>query len=189
MQNKKSALIVLDFLKLCSLGLVVFLVLVQIALIFLPRFGIEFYTISSNSMSPSLKIDDVVCIKRKDVEVGDIITFKQNFFGTLTHRVISIREANGKIYYLCAGDNSKLSYEIESQTWQERVEHFNNLKDEQAFAECENVVEENSRVGVVVLNFAGLNKILKNRFLILTILVLIVLYKPFYVPKYKIKNR
>lgn len=70
-----------------------------------PPFGL--YTIISPSMTPKIKVYDVVFVKKvktDDLKVNDIITFysTDTFFGTtpLTHRIVEILEVPdvGKMY-------------------------------------------------------------------------------------------
>jgi len=75
-----------------------------------PKFAL--YTIISPSMTPNIKVYDVVVDtkveKPEDIKVNDIITFNSSIpelkGGTITHRVISIKNDNGKYYYQTKGD-------------------------------------------------------------------------------------
>ena len=74
---------------------------------------LAFYTIISPSMFPTLRVNDVILIRRvdnpSDIEVGDIITFistNENSLGiTVTHRVTGISTADG-IGFITTGDNN-----------------------------------------------------------------------------------
>jgi signal peptidase len=75
-----------------------------------PQFSL--YTIVSPSMVPNIKVYDVVLDTKvsnpEDIKVNDVITFNSDIpelkGGTITHRVISIKEEDGKYYYQTKGD-------------------------------------------------------------------------------------
>lgn len=71
------------------------------------------YVITTNSMEPELKKDDVVIIKKakeKNLKQGDIITFKQNG-ETITHRIVEIEEIEEGKLYITKGDNNNVQDE------------------------------------------------------------------------------
>lgn len=81
-------------------------------------FGCEAYIIKTNSMEPSIENGDVVITKKvpeEKIQVGDIITFKQDA-DIITHRISRIEEENEK-KYITKGDNnnvedsSKITYQ------------------------------------------------------------------------------
>jgi len=80
-----------------------------------PPFSI--YTIISNSMVPKIKVYDVIVNATvddpKEIEVGDVITFKSTSPMTtgmiITHRVVEIRVINGEYQYVTKGDNNLIS--------------------------------------------------------------------------------
>ena len=75
-----------------------------------PPFSI--YTIVSASMTPKIKVYDVIINKRVksplDIKVGDIITFRSTsaftYDMTITHRVMDIQIVNGEYEYITKGD-------------------------------------------------------------------------------------
>lgn len=72
-------------------------------------FGCEAYIIKTNSMEPSIKNGDVIITKKvpeEKIQVGDIITFKQDA-DIITHRISRIEEENGK-KYITKGDNNNI---------------------------------------------------------------------------------
>ena len=72
-------------------------------------FGCEAYIIKTNSMEPSIKNGDVVITKKvpeEKIQVGDIITFKQDA-DIITHRISRIEEENEK-KYITKGDNNNI---------------------------------------------------------------------------------
>ena len=73
-------------------------------------FGYKSYQISTNSMSPSINIGDVIVVKNVEVEqinIGDIITFQKNG-EKITHRVSDIQKTEEGISYITKGDNNNL---------------------------------------------------------------------------------
>lgn len=71
------------------------------------------YVITTNSMEPELKKDDVVVIKKAKVDnlkQGDIITFKQNG-ETITHRIVQIDDIEDGKLYITKGDNNNVQDE------------------------------------------------------------------------------
>ena len=82
-----------------------------------PPFSI--YTIVSASMTPKIKVYDVIInVKAKgpsDINVGDIITFKSTsaftYDMTITHRVIDVQIVNGEYEYITKGDFNEINYE------------------------------------------------------------------------------
>lgn len=71
------------------------------------------YVITTNSMEPELKKDDVVVIKKAkadNLKQGDIITFKQNG-ETITHRIVQIDDIEDGKLYMTKGDNNNVQDE------------------------------------------------------------------------------
>lgn len=71
------------------------------------------YVITTNSMEPELKKDDVVVIKKAkadNLKQGDIITFKQNG-ETITHRIVQIDDIEEGKLYITKGDNNNVQDE------------------------------------------------------------------------------
>ena len=73
------------------------------------------YIIVSESMLPSIKVNDAIFIKHcseEDLKVGDIITFSsQNSYHGLvvTHRIVSKNYKDGKILFETKGDNNSIN--------------------------------------------------------------------------------
>lgn len=70
-------------------------------------FGYKSYIIKTNSMEPTININDVVITKKvekQDIKKGDVITFLQNE-EVITHRITQINE-NGE--YSTKGDNNNI---------------------------------------------------------------------------------
>ena len=72
------------------------------------------YVIVSGSMEPIIKIKDAVLIKRVDpdkIKKGDVVTYRsmdEMYYGILiTHRVIDIKEENGKKVFITKGDHNE----------------------------------------------------------------------------------
>ena len=78
-----------------------------------PSFYIyEAYLITTNSMEPELKKDDIIIIKKckeEELKVGDIVTFKRDG-EVITHRIVEIdKNDNTGIQYLTKGDNNNVA--------------------------------------------------------------------------------
>lgn len=89
------------------LGLLfVFLILVPIL-----QGNLHFLTVLSESMSPNINMGSVVIVasaQPKEIQIGDIITFKQSTVTDpercVTHRVINITKENDTIQFQTKGD-------------------------------------------------------------------------------------
>lgn len=71
------------------------------------------YVITTNSMEPELKKDDVVVIKKAkadNLKQGDIVTFRQNG-ETITHRIVQIDDIEDGKLYITKGDNNNVQDE------------------------------------------------------------------------------
>ncbi len=71
-------------------------------------FGYKTYVIVSGSMEPSLKIGDIVIVKKvseNELNVDDIISFRQGQ-NVVTHRISQIRNEYGEKVYITKGDNN-----------------------------------------------------------------------------------
>lgn len=72
---------------------------------------INFYTILTQSMYPTIKAGDIVITYKEDLNkynVGDVITFisEKNGSITVTHRIQEVFEVNGSYSYKTKGDNN-----------------------------------------------------------------------------------
>lgn len=76
-------------------------------------FGVRPYVVSGYSMKPTFVAGDLVIITRvdpADVQVGDVIQFRRaNSY--IVHRVIEIREENGRRVFITQGDNNNVADE------------------------------------------------------------------------------
>lgn len=73
-------------------------------------FGYKSYIIRTNSMEPTVKIGDVVIVKKvkeQDIKSGDVITFLQDG-EVITHRIIKIDDSEGIARYITKGDNNNV---------------------------------------------------------------------------------
>lgn len=76
-------------------------------------FGITILKVSSNSMMPTFKKDDIIIVKKeKDYEKGDIITYKLENNYLVTHRIIEKYEN----VFITKGDNNNTKDEKEVKT-------------------------------------------------------------------------
>lgn len=71
---------------------------------------LNFYTILTTSMVPTIDAGDIVVTYKNDNNIyneGDIITFvRTGSSTTITHRVIEVSELNGERYYKTQGDHN-----------------------------------------------------------------------------------
>jgi len=78
----------------------------------LPSFlNIDVYTISSDSMSPKLKTDDIIVVKKgyknEEFKPGNIITFKRKDGELITHRISKVILSDMQKAYKTKGDNNE----------------------------------------------------------------------------------
>ncbi|MFC4541922.1 signal peptidase I [Halosolutus amylolyticus] len=72
--------------------------------------GDDVYIVTSDSMQPTIESGDVIITQEVDpdaIESGDVVTFQDGSGtdgGTLTHRVVEVREENGERYFRTKGD-------------------------------------------------------------------------------------
>lgn len=72
--------------------------------------GIYMFTIVSESMEPTLEVNDVVIVRKcaiSQLREGDIITFEQNE-KIISHRILNVTKDNGTIKFRTKGDNNKI---------------------------------------------------------------------------------
>ena len=77
--------------------------------------NIYIFQVVSESMMPEYKIGDIIVTKKVNpvsLEVGDDVTYVASAEGingiTITHRIISKREDNGKLYFITQGINNAI---------------------------------------------------------------------------------
>ena len=73
-------------------------------------FGIYMFNIVSESMEPTLEINDVVVVQRcepSQLQKKDIITFQQDN-RIISHRIMDITKENGTIKFKTKGDNNDI---------------------------------------------------------------------------------
>jgi signal peptidase len=72
--------------------------------------GYQSYVIYGSSMEPTIKLGSLVVaepVKVDDLQVGDIIVFRNDGNGTtVTHRIVAIREEDGRRFFETKGDAS-----------------------------------------------------------------------------------
>ncbi len=116
-------------------------------------FNIELYTVISESMSPRLKINDIVIVKKgyeiESYKKGNIITFIRDN-EVITHRIDRVISADMRPAFITKGDNNKV--------------------------EDEEIVKYENIVGKVVLTMpkiGALVNLLKNKLFFVSILCLL----------------
>ena len=72
------------------------------------NYNYKAYVITTKSMEPEIKKDDVIIIKKckeSELNIGDIITFKANG-EIITHRIVGVDENGEEKKYITKGDNN-----------------------------------------------------------------------------------
>ncbi len=155
-----------------------FAILIFIILVYLIYVccGYNFFEIASDSMTPTLKIGDIIAVKNDEISIGDIITFKDNIFGSITHRVVDIVDYDGQTYYLCIGDNNLQSLGFSS--WQEATTYLQSLSFAEATNIVDNVVEQFNIIGKIDFKLNMVCNLIKFLFnyKIYIFLILLLLY-------------
>ena len=145
--------IVLFMIMLFSL----FLILVELGNSYeVPSFlNIDIYTITSDSMSPKLKTNDIIIVKKgnqnEDYKVGNIITFNRKG-EIISHRISKILIAENQKAYKTKGDN--------------------NVTEDEEIVNYKDII---GRVIYVMPNLGNLMKILKNQFFFAGCIVVLIL--------------
>lgn len=110
-QKIKKVLHILLYIFLIQMILFsVFLIIVELGNSYeLPSFlNIDLYVVESNSMSPRIKKDDIVIVKKgyenERYKVGNIITFKRKNGEVITHRIKKIVLSDMQRSYVTRGD-------------------------------------------------------------------------------------
>ncbi len=79
--------------------------------------GYQSYVIYGSSMEPTIKLGSLVVAKpvaTEELEVGDIIVFRSDGNGTtVTHRIVAIRDEDGRRFFETKGDASNGTDPIE----------------------------------------------------------------------------
>ena len=73
-------------------------------------FGYKSYVIKTNSMEPTININDVVInkeVEKNEINVGDVITFLHNG-EVITHRITKIDNDGDEVHYTTKGDNNNI---------------------------------------------------------------------------------
>lgn len=157
-----------------------FLIFFIILLILFSIFNLKIFEIYGDSEKPFLENGDIVLIqKRKNYNVGDIITFKYNFSFDVTHRLIYIYNSENIVKYICFGDNNSFQYG-ERIDWYNYSYYIENLINEGYTLEqieklCSNIeiINFSQIQGVVVLKIKNGVKIF-NFFKIIAIILIII---------------
>ena len=81
----------------------------------IPRvWGISVFNIVSESMEPTINVNDLIVIKKsegEEIKKGDIITYKKKDGTIVSHRVVRIKKENGQNVYTTKGDNNNVEDE------------------------------------------------------------------------------
>lgn len=106
MQSKAKP--ILSFISTFVVTVIVF---IAVALLAAKLFGLQGFTVESNSMAPAYPVDSFIFVKETDpgeIQAGDVVTYVFNENGLLvTHRVISVDTANQT--FVTKGDNNNVA--------------------------------------------------------------------------------
>lgn len=100
--------------KYIMLNILIILFIINLILSFEENthiFGIYMFNIVSESMEPTLEVNDVVVVKKcepEQLQKGDIITFGQEE-RTISHRIVDIAKTQNIIKFETKGDNNQIS--------------------------------------------------------------------------------
>jgi signal peptidase len=109
----KNKRVTKNIFKYIILGILIILFIINLILSFEENthiFGIYMFNIVSESMEPTLKINDVVVVKKCEatqLQKGDIITFQQDG-RTISHRILDITKDKNIIKFRTKGDNNEI---------------------------------------------------------------------------------
>lgn len=111
---KKALIIVLYLMLIPTIIFSLFLIVVELgnSKEVPSSFNIEIYTISSESMSPRLNVNDIIVVKKgyknDNYKIGNIITFRNSKDEVITHRIDKIANIGGERAYITKGDNNEI---------------------------------------------------------------------------------
>ena len=94
-------------IKRAAVAYLIFLVLFTSLLLIPPLFGWNIHSATGNSMSPAMKAGSLVVtvpIEAQDIELGDIIAFRNSEGETVIHRVIDKYYLGNVCYFRTKGD-------------------------------------------------------------------------------------
>lgn len=92
--------------------IMILVIILAILLVGVRIVGIQPYIVTSGSMEPAYHVGSVVYVKPTDVnmlKVGDAITFNMGNEELVTHRIISIENKNGSLYFATKGDANEMA--------------------------------------------------------------------------------
>ncbi len=96
--------------RLAGLGVLGLLGLVLVTAAVPRLWGYQTYVIYGSSMEPTIKLGSLVVaepVATDDLQVSDIIVFRSSGNGTtVTHRIVGVREEDGRRYFQTKGDAS-----------------------------------------------------------------------------------
>lgn len=106
MQNKGK-----EAVSFLSTFIVAVAVIIAAALLAAKLFGLQGFTVESNSMAPAYPVDSFIFVKETDpgeIKAGDVVTYVFNNDGLLiTHRVVSV-DAEHQTFVM-KGDNNNVA--------------------------------------------------------------------------------
>lgn len=113
-KRKENAKIMKKVMEIIAIILIYNIILIVISyenkMSLINILGYKSYIIKTNSMEPTIKINDVIItkeVKEKDLKVHDVITFIKNG-EVITHRITKIEYEDNITKYTTKGDNNNV---------------------------------------------------------------------------------
>ena len=113
-KRRENAKIAKKIIEILAVILIYNIILIAISsennINFINMFGYKSYVIKTNSMEPTININDVVIskeVQQEEINVGDVITFLHNG-EVITHRITKIENASDVTQYTTKGDNNNI---------------------------------------------------------------------------------
>jgi len=112
-KRKENAKIAKKVIEILAVILIYNIILIAISsqnVNLINLFGYKSYVIKTNSMEPTINVNDVVInkeIKQEELNVGDVITFQYKG-EVITHRITKIDNEADETQYTTKGDNNNI---------------------------------------------------------------------------------
>ena len=113
-KRKENAKIVKKVIEILAIILIYNIILIAVSsennVNLINMFGYKSYVIKTDSMEPTININDVVInkeVNQEEIEVGDVITFQYKG-EVITHRITKIDNENEETQYTTKGDNNNI---------------------------------------------------------------------------------
>lgn len=113
-KRKENAKFIKKVIEILAVILIYNIILIAISseneVSLINMFGYKSYVIKTNSMEPTINVNDVVINKKvakEEIVVGDVITFQKDG-EVITHRITKIENESDETKYTTKGDNNNI---------------------------------------------------------------------------------